>query len=508
MTQYKLCQHYFFPLLLILGLAASTRALAEQNVTLIFDAEMPVINESDSGNYAQLASVVDLYRKKNANTFFIFGGESLGPSMLSSMDRGAHIIDILNSLKPSAMGVSKRELSYQEDELILRTYEAEFPIISSNLYDPLTDRAPEGIKTYAILKNANVSLGFISVLDPHIINKYPTKRIEITSPEEAINKASIELKDNGVELIVLHYSVYLPIFDQLLERGVIDVALYKDQDFEFNHYYGAPHHPHNIMLEKDSHAAAVQLTWQNNHPKSSLKVIKHDIDLTRFSPLPSVLQQEQEYARRINTLLEEVLGKTDAPINLDRKTLRTSENGFANLVADTLREFTKADISLVNSGTLRGDTIFSEGSVLTRKDIRTMLPHRNTIELIEGTGKQVIEAIEHGLSAIETKGGQYLQISGIKIKYDAKQPIGKRLLSITLNNKPLAPTKTYKIASLDYLFNGGDGYTMFKSRKTLKTLQISNYTLYDIVAEKVKQEKIIYPKLDGRIIDISTNTKT
>jgi 5'-nucleotidase/UDP-sugar diphosphatase len=108
--------------LLILGLAMNNMVFAEQRVTIVFDAEMPIVNDTKNGNYAQLASVIDQYRKIDANTFFIFGGESLGPSMLSTMDRGAHIIDILNSLQPSVMGISKRELSHQEDELILRTY--------------------------------------------------------------------------------------------------------------------------------------------------------------------------------------------------------------------------------------------------------------------------------------------------------------------------------------------------------------------------------------------------
>ncbi|MDE8601767.1 5'-nucleotidase C-terminal domain-containing protein [Marinomonas sp. RSW2] len=491
-------------LLLILGLAMNSMVFAEQSATIIFDAEMPIVNDSKSGNYAQLASVIDLYRKKDPDTLFIFGGESLGPSILSTIDRGAHIIDILNSLQPNVMGISKRELSHQEDELILRTYEASFPIVSSNLYDPLTYRPPEGIQTHAILKTDAITLGFISVLDPDVVNKYPTDRIEVTSPEKAIIKAVIELKAQGADLIVLHYSVYTAVFDRLLQKGTVDLTLHKDQNFKLGPYQGLPHHPRNIIVKDKAHTAVIQLSWQPANLKKSLKIKYSEIDLTAVSPKLSVFKQEQEYARQLNTLLADVLGETTTPIDLRRETLRTAENGFADFVADTLKQFTSADLSLINSGTLRGDAIFPAGTILTRKDIRTMMPYRNTLKLIEATGQQITAALEHGLSGIDSTSGQYLQISGIKIKYDATRPAGERLLLVTLNNKLLSPTKTYKVATLDYLLNGGDGYTMFINSNVLNHQQNPNFTLPDLIAEKIQELKMIAPKTDGRILDIST----
>lgn len=157
-------------------------AWAHSSFTLIFDAEMSVINDVKQGTYAQLATLVKQQRQQKDNVFFIFGGESLGPSMLSSMDRGSHIIDLLNSLSPSVMGVSKREFSYQEDELTLRSYEASFPIVSSNLYDPLTNGNLEGLRTYSILQQNKVRLGFLSIVDPSIAKKYPTEASVDSAP--------------------------------------------------------------------------------------------------------------------------------------------------------------------------------------------------------------------------------------------------------------------------------------------------------------------------------------
>jgi hypothetical protein len=51
---------------------------------------------------------------------------------------------------------------------------------------------------------------------------------------------------------------------------------------------------------------------------------------------------------------------------------------------------------------------------------------------------------------------------------------------------------------------GGDGYTMFKDSIELDYHQTSNFTLYDIMANAVLQQKVISPKTDGRIIDKAT----
>ena len=118
-------------------------ACQSKQLTVLYAAELPLINNPPHGSYANLASLVKQTRDTQQPSLFLFGGGSLAPSMLSSFDRGAHIIDILNTIEPDAMGIAKREFSYFEDELTLRAYEAAFPLVLSNVTDPLTGRELE-----------------------------------------------------------------------------------------------------------------------------------------------------------------------------------------------------------------------------------------------------------------------------------------------------------------------------------------------------------------------------
>lgn len=498
-TAWRLIENRLFALFASFLITHS--AWAHSSFTLIFDAEMSVINDAKQGTYAQLATLVEQQRQQKDNVFFIFGGESLGPSMLSSMDRGSHIIDLLNSLSPNVMGVSKREFSYQEDELTLRSYEASFPIVSSNLYDPLTNGNLEGLKTYSILQQNEVKLGFLSIVSPNITQKYPTDRVQILPPQATVKNTAQTLRQQGVDFIIMHYSTYSPQVDEWLKKGIIDLALFVDQNFHLTPYYNHPHHPRNIILSQTAYALILDITPVNTGYRE-VQITKQEIDLRSLASKADVLSQEMDYGSRLSTLLSKTIGTTSTNINLIRHDIRTTENAFANFVADTLKDFTGADISLLNSGTLRGNKRYPAGSQLSIKDIRSIMPYRNTMVLIEAKGQQILQALEHGLSGLATTSGQFLQVSGIQVIYNSRQPIGNRLVSVSFEGRPIEPELTYKLATLDYLKNGGDGFEMFIQSQHFDYKKPSSLILSDLILEKVYNEKIISPRIDGRLQDI------
>jgi len=130
------------------------------------------------------------------------------------------------------------------------------------------------------------------------------------------------------------------------------------------------------------------------------------------------------------------------------------------------------------------------------------MPYRNTMVLIEAKGQQILTALEHGLSGLATTSGQFLQVSGLQVIYDSGQPIGNRLVSVTFKGRPIDPELSYKLATLDYLKNGGDGFEMFTKNLHLDYKKPTSLILSDLILEKIYNEKIISPKIDGRLQDI------
>jgi 2',3'-cyclic-nucleotide 2'-phosphodiesterase (5'-nucleotidase family) len=80
----------------------------EKHLTIVFAGNMPDIGSQTYGTFSDLAGLLEKIRAENTPTIFTFAGGSLGPSPMSSLDRGSHIIDILNTLEPDLMTLTKR----------------------------------------------------------------------------------------------------------------------------------------------------------------------------------------------------------------------------------------------------------------------------------------------------------------------------------------------------------------------------------------------------------------
>ena len=130
------------------------------------------------------------------------------------------------------------------------------------------------------------------------------------------------------------------------------------------------------------------------------------------------------------------------------------------MVADALRHAVGADVALTNGGGIRGDKTYTSGSKLTRRDILSEMPFGNRTVVSSISGKTLLAALEHGLSQGDKPAGRFPQISGFKVIANRAAPGGQRIQSVEVNGQPLDETKTYKLATNDFLLKGGDGYTM------------------------------------------------
>lgn len=64
-----------------------------------------------------------------------------------------------------------------------------------------------------------------------------------------------------------------------------------------------------------------------------------------------------------------------------------------------------------------------------------------------------------------------------------------------MNGKPLDREQYYKVATNDYLYNGGDGYDELKEGKLLSKGEL----LKDVLAKYIKEKGDISAKVEGRI---------
>ncbi len=190
-----------------------------------------------------------------------------------------------------------------------------------------------------------------------------------------------------------------------------------------------------------------------------------------------------------------VFGETDVFIDGVRGSVRTEETNMGNLTADAnLAAAQSVDdtvlVSIKNGGGIRAPIgeVDSSGNELppqenplsgketgeiSQLDIENTLRFNNALTLITLTPEQLLQVLEHAVSATAPGAtpGQFAQVGGINFSFDPNAPAGSRIESAAIvdesGNKLAivqdgsvvdAAPSAIRIVTLNFLADGGDGY--------------------------------------------------
>ena len=164
---------------------------------------------------------------------------------------------------------------------------------------------------------------------------------------------------------------------------------------------------------------------------------------------PDVVKLVASYRDRLGDELGEVIAT--APRGLSAEGARSRATALGVFVSEVMRRAAAADIGFQNSGALRAS--IPPGPV-TLEDAYRVLPFENTIMRCVMSGAEVSELLRFALA--QGGDGGFPQLAGITIRVE-----DGRLLEVTVAGAPLDPQRDYVVATNNYLFFGGDGYTQF-----------------------------------------------
>lgn len=492
----------FVRLLMLIGLCAlgSVQASSpEHDITIVYAADLPIIDAPNHGDYAELATLLGQQRTQTEHPVsFIFGGASLAPSPLASFDSGSHIVDILNLLNPDVMNITKREFSYFEDELILRSYEAAFPFLLSNVTDRYTNQPLDGIYQEVLIETTNVTLGVISVVAPNIKDEYLLERAIIHDPETSLRTHASNIREQGADIVILLHSDDLEFIPATIEEGLIDFSIQSKLNNARQGIEQSKRHKNQIVIEELGVAAIIEVKRPST--ESVVEVDKIEIRLDTLTPDAEVSDLIKRYQRRLDSQLNRKIASVGAAFETSRTTVRTSESAFGNLLTDAIKDESKADAALINGGIIRGEHEYAAGDDFTRRDLLLELPFRTRLVVLRVSGQMIVDALENGVSQLEKLKGRFPQVSGLQYEVNSSAPVGQRISNVLIGEAPLREEKSYVLATSDYLFNGGDGYTMFSKAERLYENAPTTPLLSDVLERKISTTGVVNPTTQGRII--------
>jgi 5'-nucleotidase len=120
-----------------------------------------------------------------------------------------------------------------------------------------------------------------------------------------------------------------------------------------------------------------------------------------------------------------------------------------------------------------------------------VLPFTNVVMNLDLTGRQLKSVFE----AASGSAGR-LHVGGASWTYRFENPAGSRLLGALVGSQPIDDTRTYHVATIDYLFGGGDGHTELKDATNVIYGDIE----VDAVSAYMTAHTPLDPKVEGRIV--------
>jgi 5'-nucleotidase len=489
---------------LILGIIiVPSGAFAEesQKLTIVHVNDVHGLLKYDDYNkaigFGRLKAKVEELRAQNPNLLFVNAGDTLHGEVDVNLSQGEIMVNMMNLMGFDVMTPGNHDFNYGYDRLLELKGMAKFPILGANIVkeaDGTSDFDPYIIKEFE--NGLKVGIFGISTEETKF-KSHPNNTIGIEFKDgiEVAKEVVAELKEKEVDLIVglVHLGIdgtTLTTSKAIAENVEgIDLIIDGHSHEELNETIGE-----TLLVQSGSHLkniGVVEIEIVDGKVNKEAKLI--DFESAKEIVPDEAIEAEIAKIAEINAPKKaEVVGKTLVDLNGERANVRTGETTLGNLITDAMRTSTGADIAFTNGGGIRasipaGDVTFGH--------IITSFPFTNTLAVIEVTGSELMDALEHGVDLYPEQAGHFPHVSGMTYKFDADKEVGQRIVEVTVGGEPLDLEATYRVVTNDFMAAGGDGYTMFEG----KPFVAEGGLLSDVLVDYIKELGEVNPKVEGRI---------
>lgn len=433
--------------------------------------------EGEEGGAAYLAYQADKLRREKPS-LFLAAGDLVHGDNWANLFKGASVIALMNLMAFDAMVVGNHDFNYGQKVLERLIAQARFPILGANV------TGVQGLKAFVVKPVGNLKVAVIGVVTedtPVTTHPRNVMGLTFTSPEETVRQWVAKLRPQADLLIVLSHQGYIRDRELAARVPGIDVIV-------GGHSHTKLEEPAVVSgviivqaFEHGRRLGVLDLTWRDG------KIVAHDGRLLTIRPSPGQADQAvaalvARYQKRVEKVLGEPVGHAGVLLEGESDQVRSRETNLGNLVADVMRAQTKAEVALINGGSIRKSI---PPGPIRRREVYAALPFDNYLVALRLTGRQLKEALEHGVSGLAEQAGRFPQVSGLSFTYDPKAPAGSRVREVLVGGRPLEEEREYLVATNDFLVAGGDGYRAFQEA-------LGGPTGYEIQGGTLKSPKLVY----------------
>ncbi|MEU5078035.1 MULTISPECIES: bifunctional metallophosphatase/5'-nucleotidase [Streptomyces] len=466
----------------------------------------------DAGGVEYLATHLRQARKGHPYSVTAAGGDLVGASpLLSGLFHDEPTVEALNKLDLDVTSVGNHEFDEGARELARlqnggchpkdgcytdqEFQGADFPYLAANVQDDKTGKPI--LKPYWVWKKNGVKIGFIGVTlegTPGVVSAEGVKGLTFKDETETINKYAKVLQRQGVQSIVAlvheggypasgsyNYDCDSPGAGDGISGPIVDIA--KNVTPAVDALVTGHTHQAYVCTVPDPSGRPRMVTSASSfgrlYTDTTLTYDRRTGDIVRTAvnsdnhvvtrDVPKA-QDLTDLIGKWNTLAAPIGNRPIGYISGDIGNTGT-ESPMGDLVADAQLAYgreldPKTSLALMNPGGVRaGLTYAAKGAegdgVVTYAEGFTVQPFSNTVNLVDLTGAQLVQALKEQVSGPNEAAPRILQPSaGLTYTLDLTKSGADRVVtdSIRLNGAPIDPAATYRVAMNAFLAGGGDGF--------------------------------------------------
>jgi len=407
----------------------------------------------------------------------LFSGDILNPSVLSRGDRGLHMAEVLNRSKVDVSCFGNHEFDFGEDDLRNFITETDCQWVISNVtlkknQRPVCD-APDSVYIdYA----PNLRIGVIGLVEEDWLGQLSAYNKSDLIYQDFIQCARDHC-DNMIRHLNCNFIIALTHMrwnnDERLQRQVPEIDLILGgHDHEYGirarrSQSGRDKMPLIIKSGSDFQSFSVIQVFLSESGLADVKAEKKLVKVTGEVD-PIVAKRIKDLEEKCEKSWKKPLVHIDRSVDTTFMTVRTRESCWGNFVAKFMKDISGAQVAFINSGTFRSDFKYERGHLYTEGDVYRILPLLDRVVLFECTGEVIMEALNNSVCRLPSRDGRFLQVSGIRFKYDMERAQNQRIVpsSVYLDkpngrNEPLELGRVYRVATKAFIKDGKDGYGCF-----------------------------------------------
>ena len=388
----------FFALLALAGCAASPcgeRPPVRVQFLLVNDVYQ-LDSVGGRGGLARVATLVRELRRETPQTLFVLAGDTLSPSVLSTMFQGRQMIEAWNALGLDAAVFGNHEFDFGPAVLQQRMRDSRFPWLGTNVLEPATRRPWGGAQTRLVREWSGVRVGMIGVTLPRAArSSNPGPGIAFEPPAESARQALAELGPLHLRVALTHLEVEQ---DRALANAVpLDVILGGHDHLPMVETEGR-----TLIIKAGADAINVGQVEYEVGCGAQLLGRRH-----RLIPVGAEIAEASDVAALVAGYHAEADPQLDRPVTelrapLDGRDSRRATRAGTYRASSSLRSCEGAwerTWHCSTAGPFAGNRVLPAGP-LSLRDVVALLPFGNIVALLEVDGAVLRATLEHSVAAL------------------------------------------------------------------------------------------------------------